>query len=100
MEVFGALKSMEVTSIVLGCAHPNHFGICSPPVMTLLQVPMRAPVGHFLQYCNEVRVWAKQFLPSESAFEADGALWVFDEAALRSQAHPAKDVEFSRRIRE
>ncbi len=79
--VFDKLKSMEVTSVVLGCVHPRDFGTYSPPILTFLQLPQRPPVQHYLAYCEELRAWGKRFLQCDSAGKADQALWVFYQAA-------------------
>jgi hypothetical protein len=80
-EVFYMLKSMEVTSVILGCVHPDHFGVYSHPILMLLQLPMKTPVNHYVQYCHELRAWGSWFLPGRSVLDTDRALWVFYQDA-------------------
>jgi hypothetical protein len=79
--VFGRLKGMEVTSVVLSCVHPNDFGVFSPPTLMLLQLPPMPPIQHYLAYCEELAVWGNHFLSVDAVQVADRALWVFYEAA-------------------
>jgi hypothetical protein len=89
-EVFPKLKSMEVTSVILGCVHPDHFGVYSHPILMLLRIPiMTTPVNHYLKYCHELRDWGKQFLPGRSVLDTDRALWVFHQDAYGHR--PDKD---------
>jgi len=89
-EVFPKLKSMEVTSVILGCTHPNYFGVYSPPVLTLLQLPMQPPVKYFLRYCDELREWGREHLRSASALRTDRALWVFYQEAYGHEQNKDK----------
>ncbi len=78
--VFGKLKGMEVTSVVLSCVHPKDFGVFSPPTLMLMQLPPLSPVQHYLKYCDELAAWGQHFLGTDTVQVADRALWVFYEA--------------------
>jgi hypothetical protein len=94
--VFHKLKSMEVTSVVLGCVHPGDFGTYSPPILTFLQLPQRPPVQHYLAYCEELRAWGKHFLQCDSAGKTDQALWVFYQAAYGHKPDSEKMASYRR----
>ena len=78
-QLFRELGSLELTSVLLRCVHPEYFGIYSPPLLCLLQVPIAEPVLHYLAYCDELAAWGQHFLPKKSVGETDRALWVFYE---------------------
>ena len=79
--LFGKLKGMEVTSVVLSCVHPKDFGVISPPTLMLLQLPPMPPVQHYLTYCEELATWGGHFLAKDAVQLADRTLWVFYDAA-------------------
>ena len=87
-KLFTKLQSMEVASVVLASVYPDDFGIYSPPTLMILLVPPKPPAEHFLEYCNELREWGRQFLDTESIGKADHALWVFYQSAYGHRPDP------------
>lgn len=90
--LFGGLKSMEVTSVVLSCLYPKDFGVYSPPTLMILQIPPRPPVQHYLAYCEELAAWGRHFLNSDGARTMDRALWAFYEAAYGHKKTPKAET--------
>jgi hypothetical protein len=80
-KLFARLFRMEVVSVLLSCVYPKDFGVYSPPIIAILQVPPYPPLQHYLKYCEELQEWGRHFLDSENASTADRALWVFYQLA-------------------
>jgi hypothetical protein len=80
-KLFARLSRMEVVSVLLSCVYPKDFGVYSPPIMAMLQVPPYPPIQHYLKYCEELHKWGRRFLDSENVCTADRALWVFYQLA-------------------
>jgi hypothetical protein len=98
--LFHELGSLDLTSIVLRCVHPECFGVYSPPLLCLLQVPIAEPVLHYLAYCDELDVWGQYFLAKRSVGETDRALWVFYELAYGPHADPKSRNEYQKAFRD
>ncbi|MGA2904198.1 MAG: hypothetical protein ABSD98_10230 [Candidatus Korobacteraceae bacterium] len=80
-KLFARLSRMEVVSVLLSCVYPGGFGVYSPPIMAMLQIPPCAPIQHYLKYCEELQEWGRRFLESENVCTADRAVWVFYQLA-------------------
>jgi hypothetical protein len=76
--VFEFLGSVEAVSVLLRCTYPEDFAVYSPPILNLLQLPAQPPVAHYLNYCDEMRVWGAHF-GTDGVAVTDQALWVFYE---------------------
>lgn len=86
-QLFLEFGSLDLTSVLLRCVHPEGFGIYSPPLLCLLQVPIAEPVTHYLAYCDELAVWGRHFLGDKTTIgEADQAIWVFYERVYGPRA--------------
>lgn len=70
-----------MASVVLSCVYPENFGVFSPPTLLLLQIPLKPPIEHYLDYCDELAVWGSHFLGTDVVQVEDRALWVFYQDA-------------------
>jgi hypothetical protein len=100
-QLFRELGSLDLTSVLLRCVHPDYFGIYSPPLLCLLQVPIAEPVSHYLAYCDELGVWGRHFLGNtyKSVGDTDQAIWVFYERVYGPRADLPNRDECQRAFR-
>lgn len=78
--LLGAFRNIGTASIVLNFTWPEHFGIYSTPIVDILQVHRPKLVEAYLEYCNELKVWAKEY-KLDNVADTQTALWTWHEIA-------------------
>ncbi len=85
--LYDRIKHIEVVSVILRFLWPEHFGIISPPVVSILNL---IPTGrenhpsHYLRYLQTLDVLRKRYGGLEKVADVDMALW--------SAAHFAREI--------
>jgi len=74
LNLFKALKNIEIVSCVLRFICPEHYGILSPPVENLLNVRGKDPVEKYMNYLDNLAELKEEYNFARIA-DVDMALW-------------------------
>jgi hypothetical protein len=108
--LYGVLRHIEVTSVVLRFMYPEEFGIISPPVVSLLNlIPAENETHpeHYIRYLRSLRDlsirYGQLFSPLRALSKVDMGLWAAEhlstDPAYASMAEEMHKDEFFQEIR-